>query len=68
MSWPEEERGTYEAVELVRHGGGVDGLVGEVVERRREAVVVRGVLYLNEPKTGFCIASLACLPLNTRTW
>lgn len=32
--------GTYEAVELVCHGGGVDGLVGEVVERRRKAVVV----------------------------
>lgn len=40
VSWPEERGGAYEAVELVRHGGGVDGLVGEVVERRRKAVVV----------------------------
>ena len=32
--------GTYEAVELVGHGGCVNRPVGEVVERRREAVVV----------------------------
>lgn len=35
-----ERRETYEAVELMCHGGGVDGPVGEVVEGRREAIVV----------------------------